>query len=107
MIGMVAFLGVALSPWQAPQGADSASADRPTARAVLAAEAPVIDGRDDDALWQGTASITDFQEWYADRGQGGAILHRGADRLRPGEPLRLRPLLRSPPRQHHPADRAP
>jgi hypothetical protein len=69
MIGMVAFLGVALSPWQAPQGADSASADRPTARAVLAAEAPVIDGRDDDALWQGTASITDFQEWSPTEGK--------------------------------------
>ena len=33
------------------------------ARAVRAAVSPVIDGRDDDAVWANAMTITDFREW--------------------------------------------
>jgi hypothetical protein len=70
MIGVVAIVGVALSPLQAqpPQQADSTSSTRPTARAVLAAEAPVIDGHANDAIWRETPAITGFGEWSPTEG---------------------------------------
>jgi uncharacterized protein DUF5916/cellulose/xylan binding protein with CBM9 domain len=51
---------------------DSVSAAPParmTARAVRAAQPPVIDGRGDDAIWQQPATITDFQEWSPTEGK--------------------------------------
>src|ERR1044071_5235607 len=36
--------------------------------ATRAAQPPVIDGRDDDAVWRNTPAITDFQEWRPSEG---------------------------------------
>jgi len=71
MVGMVALVGLLLSPPgpQAPRGPDSTRADPPTARAVLAARPPVIDGRDLDAIWRDSRAITDFQEWSPTEGK--------------------------------------
>jgi hypothetical protein len=69
VIGMVAIVGVVLSPVQAPQSLDSTNAAGPTARAVLATEPPVIDARDDDAIWIDARAITDFQEWMPTEGK--------------------------------------
>ncbi|HSG81879.1 MAG TPA: DUF5916 domain-containing protein, partial [Gemmatimonadota bacterium] len=71
VIGIVAIVGVALSPSpaQLPQGPDSANTAGPSARAVMAAEPPVIDGRDDDAIWRRTRAITEFQEWSPTEGK--------------------------------------
>ena len=68
---LLLMLGFGLG-WPHPQAAqvpDSTGIDPPTARAVLAAEAPVIDGRDHDALWQHTNVITAFQEWDPTEGK--------------------------------------
>ena len=40
-----------------------------TARAVRAERAPVIDGRDDDAVWQRTPAITQFKEFQPTEGK--------------------------------------
>jgi hypothetical protein len=70
MIGVVAIVGVVLSPLQAqpPQDPDSTATARPTARAVRVTEPPVIDGRADDAIWHDIPAITDFQEWSPTEG---------------------------------------
>src|SRR6185503_4819323 len=39
-------------------------------RAMRAAQAPIIDGRDDDAVWREARSITEFQEWRPNEGGG-------------------------------------
>jgi len=51
------------------QGPDSVRADPPAARAVLAHQAPAIDGRGDDPLWQRTPAIRDFREWNPTEGK--------------------------------------
>ena len=48
--------------------ADSAAAAPRTVRAVHASQQPVIDGRDDDAVWKDAVSITQFQEWRPSEG---------------------------------------
>jgi len=71
MVGLLAIIGLVLGPG-GPQSAhqlDSARAARPTARAVLAVQAPVIDGRDQDPIWRLTQVITDFQEWEPTEGK--------------------------------------
>jgi hypothetical protein len=40
----------------------------PPAVATRASQAPVIDGRDDDPIWQQATPITDFQEWRPNEG---------------------------------------
>ena len=75
MIGMAAALGLALS-LQVPQGSHAGSAygrsdgpghvPPPTdsgAVAVRASIAPVIDGKDDDAIWREAPAITAFTQW--------------------------------------------
>jgi hypothetical protein len=73
MVGMVAIVGLLLSPQgpQAVRGLDSTKVDvgPPTARAVLTVQAPTIDGRDYDPLWQRTTPITAFQEWSPTEGK--------------------------------------
>ena len=48
--------------------ADSAAAAPRTVRAVHASQQPVIDGRDDDAVWRDAKPITQFQEWRPSEG---------------------------------------
>src|SRR5688500_5487711 len=40
-----------------------------SATAVRAANAPTIDGRDDDAIWRTTPPITDFKQWRPTEGK--------------------------------------
>jgi len=54
---------------QVAQGPDSVRADPPAARAILAHQAPAIDGRGDDPLWRRTFPIRDFQEWNPTEGK--------------------------------------
>ena len=60
---------------QPPQSPDhhssSQAADPPAPRSVTATRAirqPVIDGRDDDEVWQQAPAITEFQEWRPNEG---------------------------------------
>src|ERR1041384_2543181 len=59
------------------QAQDSPSPRRPapdpaspvsSVAATRAAQPPVIDGRDDDAVWRNTPAITDFQAWRPTEG---------------------------------------
>jgi hypothetical protein len=73
MVGMVSVMGLVLAHLsaQTPQRADS-STTRPTATSALAtraAQAPAIDGRDDDPIWRQTSAITEFQEWSPTEGK--------------------------------------
>ncbi|HEX9293808.1 MAG TPA: DUF5916 domain-containing protein [Gemmatimonadales bacterium] len=58
------------SPDHAPVhvAADSAAAAPRSVRAVHASQQPVLDGRDDDAVWRDAAPITQFQEWRPSEG---------------------------------------
>ena len=76
MSGVLAILGLALtlqSPQQIRPGADSARPARlpPSGRAVAthADKAPVIDGVDDDAVWQKATVISDFKQWQPTEGK--------------------------------------
>jgi len=58
---------------QAPSRPQGRPADPPppaptTAAATRAAQPPVIDGRDDDAVWREAAAITGFQQWRPSEG---------------------------------------
>ena len=71
---MLAILGLVVSApaLQLAQDVDSTGLARSTAttaRAVLAAEPPDIDGRDQDAIWRAVQAITDFQEWSPTEGK--------------------------------------
>ena len=76
---MVGFLTLLLLPQGAivpPQaaGGDSlppaaVAATATTAVAVAAARPPVIDGKDDDAVWQLAPAITQFKEWQPTEGK--------------------------------------
>jgi hypothetical protein len=68
MVGLVTIVGLALSLPQT-QAARSTAPDPPAARAVLAVQAPVIDGQELDPLWLHTPAITDFQEWNPTEGK--------------------------------------
>src|SRR5258706_15494923 len=48
--------------------ADSAAAAPKSVRAVHASQQPVLDGRDDDAVWRDAVPITQFQEWRPSEG---------------------------------------
>jgi hypothetical protein len=72
MIGVAALVGVVLSA-QGPQtqSAKPETGSAPaatTASAVRAVQAPVIDGRDDDAVWRLATPITAFKEWQPNEG---------------------------------------
>jgi len=71
MLGVAALVSVLLSP-QGTQATkpDSGSAPPPvtTAMAARASQAPVIDGRDDDAVWRTARTITGFTEWQPTEG---------------------------------------
>src|SRR5690242_9441340 len=41
----------------------------PPAVATRAVQAPVIDGRDNDPIWQQAVAITDFKEWQPTEGK--------------------------------------
>jgi hypothetical protein len=78
MSGVIATLGLALwlqAPQQLRTHADSSNAARASlppltrAIAVRAERAPVIDGRDDDAVWRTAKVISDFQEWQPAEGK--------------------------------------
>src|SRR6266496_52798 len=58
------------SPDHAPVhvAADSAAAAPRSVRAVHASQQPVLDGRDDDAVWRDAAPITHSQEWRPSEG---------------------------------------
>src|SRR5258705_3479610 len=58
------------SPDHAPVrvAADSAAAAPKSVRAVHASQQPVLDGRDDDAVWRDAVPITQFQEWRPSEG---------------------------------------
>jgi len=51
-----------------PAAADAAAPVPKSVRAVHASQQPVIDGRDDDAVWKDAVSITQFQEWRPSEG---------------------------------------
>ena len=70
MIGIAALL--ILQQAQAAPEKAAGGAIGPTARqafAVRAERAPVIDGRDDDAVWLTTPPITQFKEWQPTEGK--------------------------------------
>src|SRR5713226_3519148 len=52
----------------ASQGQDPPPAPASRVIATRAAQPPVIDGRDDDAVWREATPITDFQEWRPTEG---------------------------------------
>ncbi len=70
MVGVAALVGVVLSM----QGTQATRPDSGTvppvtsAMAVRAAQIPVIDGRDDDAVWRTAPVITGFREWQPNEG---------------------------------------
>ena len=68
MVGIAALLALLLGP-QAPD--TSRRGDPPPSTAATAARAaqpPVIDGRDDDAVWSTAQPITGFKEWQPTEG---------------------------------------
>ena len=69
MLGVAALVGLLLSP-QGPVATrpDSVPAPVTTATAVRAAQPPVIDGRDTDAVWSQAVAITGFKEWQPTEG---------------------------------------
>src|ERR1035437_3747908 len=76
MSGVLVILGLALtlqSPQQIRPGADSARPARlpPSGRAIAthADKAPVIDGVDDDDVWQKAKAISDFKQWQPTEGK--------------------------------------
>ena len=117
MIAVAAVLGFALSlqypenprvpePGPPPHTYSVPMPTDSSAVAVRAMAPPVIDGKDDDAVWRTAPADHGVQGVAAHRGEGPALPHRGAGGVRRREPLRLRPRLRPAPRQHHPAPRA-
>ena len=70
-------------------------------QATRTAVAPVLDGRDDDAVWRSAPADRPVPRGQAHRGRAAEVPDRGPGRLRRAQPVRLRPRLRSPPRQHH------
>ncbi|PYP55223.1 MAG: hypothetical protein DMD44_15735 [Gemmatimonadetes bacterium] len=75
LLGLPLLAAVALAsqaPSSRPQGhpADPPPPAPPptSATATRAAQAPVIDGRDDDAVWRDARPITEFQEWRPSEG---------------------------------------
>jgi len=66
---LMVVVSLGLSPVQVGQGPDSLRADPPAARAILALEAPAIDGRGDDPVWRRTPAIRDFTEWDPTEGK--------------------------------------
>ncbi len=77
-----------------------------SAYAIRAETAPVIDGRDDDAVWRSRPADHGVPAMAAHRRKGAALPHRGEGRLRRREPVRVRARVRSPSRQHHQDPRA-
>jgi hypothetical protein len=80
MIGVAALLGLALS-LQAPQQPPNPAAEPPStprrlgppidsgAIATRASAPPVIDGKDDDAVWRATPVISAFKQWRPTEGK--------------------------------------
>jgi hypothetical protein len=80
MIGLAALLGLALS-MQVPEQVPTTPAARPLApvritpptdsgaMAVRASAPPVIDGKDDDPVWQTAPVITGFKQWSPTEGK--------------------------------------
>ena len=57
--------------WQAPKQTQPVDLPAPAPRSVTATratQAPIIDGKDDDALWRQAPAITEFQEWRPSEG---------------------------------------
>jgi len=80
MIRVAALLGLTMSLQLSAQAPASATAPLPTsvkigaptetaATAIRAEAAPVIDGKDDDAVWRTATPITDFKEWQPTEGK--------------------------------------
>src|SRR5512147_2671852 len=74
MLALPVLAVLLLSPQtpHASRATDSTSVVPPTgmtARAVRAAQPPVVDGRSSDAIWQGPPTISDFQEWSPTEGK--------------------------------------
>src|SRR5438477_27205 len=74
MLFAAPFLAAVTLAVQAPDhapvhvAADSAAAAPKSVRAVHASQQPILDGRDDDAVWRDAAPITQFQEWRPSEG---------------------------------------
>ena len=70
MIGMVAMVGLLLSTQGTQAARPDTAAVGPVASAVAAraAQPPVIDGRDDDAVWRQAQVIGGFKEWQPTEG---------------------------------------
>ncbi|HEV8381529.1 MAG TPA: DUF5916 domain-containing protein, partial [Gemmatimonadales bacterium] len=58
----------AQSPGYGSRPSDSVAAVPRRVPATHAAQAPIIDGRDDDAVWRTAKPITEFQEWRPSEG---------------------------------------
>ena len=78
MIGaaLVAGFAFALQGSVSPAGSPRASTPEPVkaatdtgVAATRADDAPVIDGRDDDAVWRTAPAITQFKEWRPNEGK--------------------------------------
>ncbi len=63
LIPILALLAAAQAPAVTPQPGPAPATSVATAKAVAAAKAPVIDGRDDDAVWQVAPPISDFRQF--------------------------------------------
>src|SRR2546430_15936751 len=83
----------------ASQSQDPPPPPAPASRvlATRAAQPPVIDGRDDDAVWRGAPPVTGFPEWRAPEGGAAHIPTPGKNAQRAAHKYFLRPALRSPP----------
>ena len=68
LLAAVTIASQSTSPSSTRQAGDPPSPSARSVTAVRAAQAPVIDGRDDDAVWQTATPITAFQEWRPSEG---------------------------------------
>ena len=76
-------------------------------RATRAAEPPVLDGSDEDAVWRGAPAIDRFLQAKPSEGAPARYATVARVAYDPAQSLHLRPRLRSPSRQHRQPARPP
>src|SRR2546430_4971368 len=83
----------------ASQSQDPPPPPAPASRvlATRAAQPPVIDGRDDDAVWREAQPITGFQEWRASEGGPPQLPTQAQNAHPPGQLDFFGPALHPPP----------
>src|SRR2546422_11376567 len=95
LLGLPLLAAVTLSS----QSQDPPPPPAPASRvlATRAAQPPVIDGRDDDAVWREAQAITGFQEWRPSEGDPPKLPTQAKIAHDAAHPYRFVPALHPPP----------